>query len=199
MELIKFQLNHCYSTTSSQNDQTYFFILKKRTKKKCTFLEISQNELHQKPRLHTCAIDVELGQEANNDHESCTLSLDKTDLHISSTDETTTPQYQFNDQDFYIANAHSGRRKIYYLHILKREGNNAYVELYGTPFKSLFHTRILKPVNGYYELLNLIVEGEQLSFKSNYYKLFLHKPSPQKAEVAQDSADSTNQNVAKAS
>ena len=182
MEPIKFQLNHCYSSTNFLNDQTYFFILKKRTKKKCTFLEISQNELHTKPRLHTCTIDVELDFETNNDYESCTLYIDKVYLTIPSTGETSVPQSQFNNHSSYIAYAHTGRRKIYFLHILEREGNNVYVELYGSSFKTFLHTKVLKPVNGYYEILNLVVQGEQLTFKSNFYNFLLYKPSPKKVE-----------------
>ena len=200
MEQIKFQLNHCYSITSYWTNQTYVFILQKRTKKKCTFLEISQNELHKKSRLHTCTIDVEFDFDTNQDYESCFLYINKEYITISSIrDETPIPQSQFNDRSSYIAYAHTGRRKIYFLHVLEREGNRVYVELYGSSFKTFLHTKVLKPVNGYYEILNLIVQGEQLTFKSNFYNFLLYKPSPQKMEALKKSADAIDQSKAKVS
>ena len=200
MEPIKFQLNHCYSITSFWTNKTYIFILQKRTKKKCTFLEISLNELHQKSRLHTCPIDVEFDFVTNRDYESCFLHIDKEYITISSIHhESPIPQSQFNNRSSYIAYAHTGRRKIYFLHILEREGNNVYVELYGSNFKTFLHTKVLKPVNGYYEILNLIVQGEQLTFKSNFYNFLLSKVSPKKMEALKKSAEAIDQTKANAS
>ena len=190
MEKIKFQKQRCYHAFSELGCPRFFHLVDRKGSK-CFFVEITNLMLMEQGDTITAKIQKRADEDKQQEVEVCSSLINKQDYTLSADDWSEMPLVQFHPSNFtYIPETKPGKRHRYHLYLLKREGSTATVVYYGSSFKQSATVKILKPLNSYYEILNLIIDGEQYTFRSNYFipRLKKHVPTKELLALSQESA-----------